>query len=167
MKLVSVWNGHPQLMFAFSNLGRLRVLFFSELVVDYCSEPWWTGGRYPQSILLSSVSGRLKHKVLLVFYIFIWSLVEIKDRMHYCMEEPKRDCWHPCFQHQLRVAYVSSRCERALLQYTIDGKNCTLCFQVDCWMAPIGMRHHVDQLCLLPAFEMGSASGLLLPALQL
>ena len=30
---ITVWNGHTQLMFAFSDLGRPRVLSFSERLV--------------------------------------------------------------------------------------------------------------------------------------
>ena len=34
MKWITVWNGHSQLMFAFSDLGRPKVLSFSERRVN-------------------------------------------------------------------------------------------------------------------------------------
>ena len=37
------------------------------------------------------------------FSIFLCIVVEIKDRMQYCMEEPKRGCWHPYFQHRYTI----------------------------------------------------------------
>ena len=37
MKLITVWNGHTQLMFAFSDLGRPRVLSLSKRLVYTCT----------------------------------------------------------------------------------------------------------------------------------
>ena len=42
LKRITVWNGHAQLMFAFPDLGRARVLLFSErLVFRHCDVWKW------------------------------------------------------------------------------------------------------------------------------
>ena len=52
--------------------SRKRLDGQSEIVfVDYCSEPRWTEGKYSQSILFWNAKGAVRHRLLLVYNIFV------------------------------------------------------------------------------------------------
>ena len=46
--------------------GQIEIVF-----VDYCSEPRWTEGKYSQSILFWNAKGAVRHRLLLLYNIFV------------------------------------------------------------------------------------------------
>ena len=75
----------------------------SEII--FCSLLQWTSMNkiFSIHIVFFNIKGVLKHGLLLVFNMFCAFVVEIEDRVQYCMEEPKRGCSHPCFQHRYTI----------------------------------------------------------------
>ena len=49
-----------------SHDGQSEIFF-----VDYCSEPRWTEGKYSQSILFWNATGAVRHRLLLLYNIFV------------------------------------------------------------------------------------------------
>ena len=60
------WNLGSRLKSRKSLDGQSEMVF-----VDYCSEPRWTEGKYSQSILFWNAKGAVRHRLLLVYNIFV------------------------------------------------------------------------------------------------
>ena len=63
---VIYWNLGSRLKSRKSLDGQSEMFF-----VDYCSEPRWTEGKYSQSILFWNAKGAVRHRLTLVYNIFV------------------------------------------------------------------------------------------------
>ena len=63
---VIYWNFGSRLKSRKSLDGQSEIVF-----VDYCSEPRWTEGKYSPSILFWNAKGAVRHRLLLVYNIFV------------------------------------------------------------------------------------------------
>ena len=63
---VIYWNFGSRLKSRKSLDGQSEIAF-----VDYCSEPRWMEGKYSQSILFWNAKGAVRHRLLLVYNIFV------------------------------------------------------------------------------------------------